>query len=151
MIVASGDAVVAMEIVVKLLEQTPGCSSDDTMAACKVQKIVHDVKFRHLESRKLREFLERGIEKLSHIYRKLQQMSKFYVMYFMLNFYCICCAYVCSIELNLYSLFCKQFLSVDIYNICSCYELCTLLYYFLRKTFIIVEVSYFPSRVGNLI
>ena len=48
-IVASDDAETAMEIVVKFLEQTPGCSSDDTMAAYKVQKIVRDVKFRHLE------------------------------------------------------------------------------------------------------
>ena len=37
-----------MEIVVKFLEQTPGYSSDDTMAVYKVQKIVRDVKFRHL-------------------------------------------------------------------------------------------------------
>ena len=38
--VASDGAEMAMEIVVKFLEETPGCSSDDTMAAYKVQKIV---------------------------------------------------------------------------------------------------------------
>ena len=67
MIVVSGDAEVAMEILVKFLGQTPGCSSDDTIAAYKVQKIVHEVKFRHLELSKLREYFERGIEKSSII------------------------------------------------------------------------------------
>ena len=67
MIVASEDAEVTMEIVVKFLEHTAGCSSDDTMAAYKVQKMVHDYKFRHLELSKLRESLERGIEKSSNI------------------------------------------------------------------------------------
>ena len=62
-IAASDDAEVPMETVVKFLEQTPGCSSDDTMSAYKVQKIVRDFEFRHLEFSKLREFLERGIEK----------------------------------------------------------------------------------------
>ena len=62
MTVTSDDAEVAMEIIVKFLEQTFCCSSDDTMAAYKVQKIVPDVKFRHLELSKIREFLERGIE-----------------------------------------------------------------------------------------
>ena len=66
MLVASDDAEVAMEIVVKFLEQTPGCRSNDTLAVYKIQKIVHDVKFKHLELRKLREFLERGIEKSSN-------------------------------------------------------------------------------------
>ena len=66
-IVASDDAEKAMEIVVKFLEQTPGCSSDDTMAANKVQKMIRDVKFRQLELRKLRESLERGIAKSSNI------------------------------------------------------------------------------------
>ena len=61
------DAEKAMEIVVKCLEQTPGCSSDDNMATYKVQKIVHDVKFRHLELSILRESLERGIEKSRNI------------------------------------------------------------------------------------
>ena len=42
-IVASDDAEKAMEIVVKFLEQAPGCSSDDTMAVYKVQKIGRDV------------------------------------------------------------------------------------------------------------
>ena len=46
---ASDDAEVTMEIVVRFLEQTPGCRSDDTLAAYKVQKIVHDVEFRHLQ------------------------------------------------------------------------------------------------------
>ena len=36
--VASEDAEKAMEIVVKFLEQTPGCSSDETMAVYKLQK-----------------------------------------------------------------------------------------------------------------
>ena len=67
MIVASDDAGKAMKIVVKFLEQTPGCSSDDTMAAYKVQKRVRDVKFRQLELSKLRESLERQIEKSSNI------------------------------------------------------------------------------------
>ena len=67
MIVASDDAEKAMEIVGKFLELTPGCSSDDTTAAYEVQHIVHDVKFRHLELSKLRESLERGIEKSSNI------------------------------------------------------------------------------------
>ena len=62
--------IVAMKIVVKILEQTPGCSSDDTMAAYKVQKIVHDVKFIHLKLSKLRESLEKEIEKSSNIERK---------------------------------------------------------------------------------
>ena len=57
-----------MERVVKFLEQTPGCSSNNTMTAYKVQKIVHDVKFRHLKLSKLRESIERGIEKSSNIY-----------------------------------------------------------------------------------
>ena len=35
--VASYDAEKAMGIVVKFLEQTPGCSRDDTMAAYKVR------------------------------------------------------------------------------------------------------------------
>ena len=60
--VASDDAEVTIEIIVKFLEQTPGCSSDDTMAAYMVQKIVDDLKFRHLELSKLRESLERGIK-----------------------------------------------------------------------------------------
>ena len=47
-IVAGEDAEKAMEIVVKFLEHIPGVSSDDTMAAYKVQRIVHDGKFRHL-------------------------------------------------------------------------------------------------------
>ena len=67
MIVASDDAEKAMEIIVKLLEQAPGCSSDDTMAAFKVQKIVRDVTFRYLEISKLRESFERVIMKLSNI------------------------------------------------------------------------------------
>ena len=66
MIVASDDAEKAMKIVMKFSEQTPGCRSDDTMAAYKVQKIIHDVKFRHLELSKLRESLERETEKLSN-------------------------------------------------------------------------------------
>ena len=61
-----------MEMVVKFLEQTSGCSGDDTKAAYKVQKIVHDVKFRHLELSNLRESLDRGIEKSSNIWRKWQ-------------------------------------------------------------------------------
>ena len=65
--VASDDAEIAMEIVVKFLEQTPGYSSNDTMAAYKVQKIVRDVEFRHLELSKLRESLERVIAKSSNI------------------------------------------------------------------------------------
>ena len=51
----------------KFLEQTPGCSSNDTMAACKVQEVVHGVKFRHLELSQLCEFIETGIEKSSNI------------------------------------------------------------------------------------
>ena len=47
--VASDDAENVMEILVKFLEQTLGCSSDYNMAAYKLQKIVRDVKFRHLE------------------------------------------------------------------------------------------------------
>ena len=35
-IVANDDAEMAMKIVVKFLEQTLGCSSNDTMAVCKV-------------------------------------------------------------------------------------------------------------------
>ena len=46
-VVASDDAETAMEAVVKFLGQTPGCSSDDTMVAYKVQKIVRDVIFRN--------------------------------------------------------------------------------------------------------
>ena len=61
MIVASDDAEVAMEIVVKFLEQTPGCRSDDTMAVYKVPKKVRDVKYWHFELSKLRESLEREI------------------------------------------------------------------------------------------
>ena len=45
-IVASDDAEKAMEIVGKFIEQIPGCSSDDTITAYKVQKIVRDIKFR---------------------------------------------------------------------------------------------------------
>ena len=67
MLVASDDAEVAMEIVVKFLEQAPSFRSDDTIAAYKVQKIVHEFKFRHLELSKLHESLEREIEKLSSI------------------------------------------------------------------------------------
>ena len=66
MIVASDDAEKAMEIVVKFLKQTPGCRSDDTMTAYKVQKIAHDVKFKYLELSKLHEPLEREIEKSSN-------------------------------------------------------------------------------------
>ena len=66
-IIASEDAEKVIEIVVKFLEQTPGCRSDDTMVAYRVQKIVRDVKFRHLKFSKLCEFLEKGIEKLSNI------------------------------------------------------------------------------------
>ena len=51
----------------KFLEQTPDSSSDDTMLAYKVQKIVCDVKFRHLELNKLRKSLERGIAESSNI------------------------------------------------------------------------------------
>ena len=36
--VASEDAEKAMQIVVKFLEQAPGCSGDDTMAASKCRK-----------------------------------------------------------------------------------------------------------------
>ena len=57
----------AMEIVVKFLEQIPEYSSNDTMAAYKVQKIVCNVKFRHLELCKLRVSLERVIAKSSTI------------------------------------------------------------------------------------
>ena len=66
-IVTSDDAEVAIEIVGKFLEQTPVCRSDDTIAAYKVQKIVHDVKFRHWKLNKLCESLKRGIEKSSNI------------------------------------------------------------------------------------
>ena len=62
MIVASDDAKVAMETVVKFLKQTPGCICDDSKAAYTVQQIVHDVKFRHWELSKLRVSLEREIE-----------------------------------------------------------------------------------------
>ena len=65
--VASDDAEKAMEIVVKFLEQAPGCSSDDTMAAYKAQNIVRDGKFRHLELSKLYESLETVISKSSNI------------------------------------------------------------------------------------
>ena len=65
--VASNDAEYSMEIVEKFLEQTPNCSSDDTMPVYKVQKIEREVKFRHLEFSKLREYLERVIAKSSNI------------------------------------------------------------------------------------
>ena len=65
--VASDDAEKAMEIVVKLLVQTPGCSSDDIMAAYKEQKLFPDVNFRHFESSTLRESLERVVAKSSNI------------------------------------------------------------------------------------
>ena len=61
--VANDVAEKAMEIIVKFLEQIPGCNSDDTMAAYKVQKVVRDVKFRLLESSILLESLERVIAK----------------------------------------------------------------------------------------
>ena len=70
--VATDDATEAFEIVLKFLEQTPGCTSDDTMAAYKVQKIERNVKFRHLELSELRESLERAITKASNIQRKWQ-------------------------------------------------------------------------------
>ena len=66
-IVASDDAEKAMKTVVKLLEQTPGCRSDDTVAVYKVQKIIHDLNFKHLKLCKLLESLDRGIEKSSNI------------------------------------------------------------------------------------
>ena len=59
LIVASDDAEKAMKTVVKFLEQTSGRSSDDTMAAYKVQKIVRHVKFRQLKLSKLRVSLSR--------------------------------------------------------------------------------------------
>ena len=65
--VASDDAENDMEMLVKFSEQSPGCSSDYTMAAYKVQKIVRDVDFRHLKLSKLRESLERIIAKSSNI------------------------------------------------------------------------------------
>ena len=64
--IASDDAEKAMEILEKFLEQTPCCSIDDTMAAQKVQKIVHDVKFRHLQLSKF----QKVIAKSGNIYRK---------------------------------------------------------------------------------
>ena len=70
LMVASDDAEKAMEILKKFLEQTPGCSSDDTISAYKVQNIVRGVKFRHLELSKLRESLQKVISKLSNILRK---------------------------------------------------------------------------------
>ena len=60
-IVASDDAEKAMEIVLKFLELW------HIMTVYKVQKIVHDVKFRHLELSKLRKSLGRGIEKSNNI------------------------------------------------------------------------------------
>ena len=65
--VASDYAEKAMEIVMKFLEQTPGCSSDDTMAVYKVQKIVRDVKFILSKLSKLHESFERVIAKSSNI------------------------------------------------------------------------------------
>ena len=81
--VASNNAEKAMEIVL-------GCSYDDTMSAYKVQKILRDVKFRHLELRKLRESLQRVIE----IFRESDNKVKFNVMSIEKNY--IRCVYVCS-------------------------------------------------------
>ena len=64
--VASDDAEKAMETKVKFLEQIPGCSSDDTIAAYK-RKIVRDVKFKHLKLSKLCESPERVIAISSNI------------------------------------------------------------------------------------
>ena len=122
-----------MEIVVKFLEQTPGCSSDDTMTVYKVQKIVRDVKFRHLELSKLRESLERVIQNRVMFRENGNKYLNLMLCFLkMPHTLCLCMQYRIT---PIFSYFVNNFLNIDIQYTYSCYEMCTLLYYFWRKDF----------------